>query len=438
MNLIGVTYVDLSGTARMKPALATEIDSILKNGIKTSRANMVFTCYDVLVHGTSVNISQGDLAVVPDLETFEVPSYTSGVGRFMGNLYEKDRSVSPLCPRSFFMRMIDEAKSKGYVFEVGFEAELHLVKRGEGNIILPADYYITHSQDGFNFHSRFLSDAVSAAQSVGIKLEKAHVEGGHGQLEFDVAHSSGIRAADQIVYLKDALKAVARNHGYIASFMPKIGSDWWGTGMHFHLSLWDMKADGSRGATNLFVDKNDRLGLSELAYNFIGGIIEHLPALTAITCPSVNSYKRLLQGKWNADAQAYGAGGRGAAVRIPDERGNATRLECRFPDGSCNPYLALGSILACGLEGIEKKRSPGKELTFDLSLLSDREIREKGFNLMPRSLSESTSALEKDQLLKHVMGDLLFWEYVKNKEEDIAQAADKVTQWEVDRFLDIY
>jgi glutamine synthetase len=432
LDLLGVSYVDLAGVARMKPTLSTEIDSFLENGVKTSRANLALTSYDQLVRGSSLDISQGDLAIVPDPETFVIPSYAPNVGRFLGNIYEKDKVLSAICPRDFFSRLLKSALKKGYRCEVGFEAEFHLVRR-EDRSVIPADFFVTHQQDGFDFHSKIIGEMVGALQSVGIQLEKAHVEGGHGQLEIDVAHHEGVKPADDLVYFKDAVKAVARNYGYIATFMPKIGHDWWGTGMHFHLSLWDKS-----GRNNLFYDERDKSGLSELAYQFTAGILEHLPALTAVACPSVNSYKRLLQGKWNADAQVYAFGGRGAAVRIPDERRKATRLECRFPDGSCNPYLALGAILACGLDGIERHLKPGEPLDYDLSFCSDREIREKGFKLMPRSLQESTLALERDLVLRSAMGDLLHAEFIKSREHDISQSADKVTQWEIDRFLDIY
>jgi glutamine synthetase len=434
LNLIGVSYVDLGGVSRMKPQSAREIDFILKSGFKTSRANLAMTSYDQLVRGSSLNISQGDLSVIPDINTFVIPSFLSKIGRFIGNLHEKDGSVSEVCPRSFLKGVLERASKFGYRFEVGFEAEFHLVRR-EGGSVVPADLAPVQGQDGFNLHSNFFNDALGALESVNVEVEKAHLEGGRGQVEFDVAHHSGLKPADDIVYFKEAVKAVARNHGYVASFMPKIGSDWWGTGLHFHLSLWD---SGAKENANLFFDRNGRFGLSEDALHFIGGMLYHLPALTAVCCPTVNSYRRLLQGKWNADAQAYGAGARGAAIRIPDERASATRLECRFPDGACNPYLALGCILACGLEGIEKKLDPGRPLEEDLSFLSDREIREKGFALMPRSLYEANCALEKDEFIRSAMGDLLFDEYVKHREHDIAQAADKVSQWEIDRFLDIF
>ena len=204
--------------------------------------------------------------------------------------------------------------------------------------------------------------------------------------------------------------------------------------MHLHLSLWD-----SSGAKNLFGDEKDpKMGLSKLAYNFIGGLVVHLKALSAIAAPMPNSYKRLLPGKWNSDAATYGAGARGAAIRIPDERGKSARIECRFPDATMNPYLALGAILACGLDGIENKWEPGEPLDEDVSFLNDREIKRKGLTLMPRSLGEALLELQRDDCLKRAMGEMMFEEYIKNKEQEVALMADKVTRYETDNLLDTY
>jgi glutamine synthetase len=430
--MLGVSYVDFTGISRMKPTTSGELDGMLDVGVKTSRANFAYSHTDQPVSGASMNISQGDLAIVADPATFVIPSYLNGVGRFLGDVREKDGSTSKLCTRSFYRRILERAASKGYRFEVGFEGEFHLVRREEGRVVR-LDNFLTHSQEGFNVYQQFISDLVAALRSVNVDTIKGHVEGGRGQLEFDIRHHEGIKPADDIIYFKDATKAIARQHGYIASFMPKIGHDWWGSGMHLHMSLWN----GS--GANLFADEKDKkMRLSPIAYHFIGGIVRHLSALSAVAAPMPNSYKRLLPGKWNADAAVYGAGARGAAVRIPDERGKATRIECRFPDGTMNPYLVLGSILACGLEGIEKKTDPGLALTEDISSLTDREIREKGLKLMPRSLTEALSAFERDDCLREAMGDTMFEEFILNKEQEAAQMADKVTQYEVDSELDLF
>jgi glutamine synthetase len=197
------------------------------------------------------------------------------------------------------------------------------------------------------------------------------------------------------------------------------------------MSLWDKE-------TNLFSAGKDQrgLGLSQICYHFIGGVLKHLGALSAICAPTVNSYKRILPGRWNADAMTYGPGARGAAIRIPDERAGATRIECRFPDASCNPYLAIACILAAGLEGIDRGLDPGDPMTFDASFMIDSEITGKGLRLMPRSLSEALANFETDGLVRRTLGDVLSEEFLKAKRFEISQAADRVTQWEVDRYLD--
>ena len=428
--MIGVTYVDLAGVSRMKPTVGDEIDAILERGIKTARANYALNTLDLITPGSSIDISQGDLAIVPDPNTFAIPNYVSGLGKFVGDLHEKDGRISELCTRNVLKRVLKKSSSRDYRFVVGFESEFHLVNT-QGEEIAPADLTPVHSQEGYNLHHLLITDIISALRSVGIRPTKAHIEGGHAQLEVDVAYEEALKSADEIVYFKDAVRTTARKHGLLASFMPKIGHDWWGSGMHLHMSLWDKE-------TNLFAAAKDQkgLGLSQTCYYFIGGILKHLGALSAICAPTVNSYKRILPGRWNADAMTYGPGARGAAIRIPDERAGGTRIECRFPDASCNPFLAIACILAAGLEGIDRKLDPGEPMTFDASFMSDSEITGKGLRLMPRSLSESLVYFETDGLLRRTLGDMLFEEFVKAKRFEISQAADKVTKWEVDNYLD--
>ena len=434
LTMLGVGYVDFTGLLRSKPMTVGEVDAFLDHGFKTSTANFALTHDDHHVNGASMNISEGDVAVVPDPATFAMPTYSPGVGRFLGDVRQRDGSVYPLCARSFYKRVLEKASSKGYRFRAGFEGEFHVVRRDEDGNVVRLDNYHTHAQEGFNIYQDYIKDLVAALSSMGLETTKGHMEGGLSQLEFDIKHHEGLKPADDIVYFRDAVKAVARKHGFTASFMPKIGHDWWGSGMHLHLSLWD-----SSGAKNLFGDEKDpKMGLSKLAYNFIGGLVVHLKALSAIAAPMPNSYKRLLPGKWNSDAATYGAGARGAAIRIPDERGKSARIECRFPDATMNPYLALGAILACGLDGIENKWEPGEPLDEDVSFLNDREIKRKGLTLMPRSLGEALLELQRDDCLKRAMGEMMFEEYIKNKEQEVALMADKVTRYETDSLLDIY
>ena len=201
--MLGVSYVDFAGISRMKPVTSGNLDAMLRSGVKTSRANFALSHNDSLVRGASMNVSQGDLSVVPDPKTFVTPAYSPGVGRFMGDVHEKDGSVSELCTRSFLKRVLYRAASKGYRVSMGFEGEFHLLGLEEGEA-RHIDNFYTHSQDGFNVYQDFIKDLVEALGSVGVETTKAHVEGGRGQLEFDIKHHEGIKTADDIVYFKEA------------------------------------------------------------------------------------------------------------------------------------------------------------------------------------------------------------------------------------------
>lgn len=407
--------------------------SALRDGFKTARANLDMNVATPLTPGTKLDISQGDVSIIPDPETLVFPSYAPKTARMIGDIYESDRKVSPYCTRSLLKRELAKLKSSGYSLEVGLESEFHLVKF-EGDRVVPADVSGIQTLDGYNQHLTLLEGIVRSLSSVGVKPIKVHAEGGRGQMEVDLDHRPALNAVDGYAYFKEVVRAESRKYWTLASFMPKIGADWWGSGLHVHLNLRDKKEN------NAFAAKKDprKLGLSPICYWFIGGVLKHARALSAVASPTVNSYKRLLPGRWNADAVTYGPGNRGAAVRIPDERGSATRVELRAPDNSCNLYLLLSGALAAGMEGIEEKRDPGKPLMFDASKLTDREMEAKGLMLMPRSLGEALTEFRHDKLLKQTFGRELFEEFLTQRSFEVSQAADQVTSWEVSHFLDLF
>ncbi len=431
--MVSVSYADLAGVTRSKPVVSTELESLMRNGVKTARANLDMNTITPLTPGSKLNIAQGDVSIVPDLDTLVFPSYSPATARLIGWVHEADGRLSPLCARAVMQRALERAHSHGYELVVGLESEFHLVNY-QGGRAIPADRSGIQTQAGYDEHREFFTDLVESLRSVEVDAVKAHVEGGKGQLEVDLLPQVGLKAADGFVYFKDAAKAVARKHGTIASFMPKIGAEWWGSGLHLHVNLRDSKG------RNVFSDARDarKLGLSRTAYHFIGGILERAAALCAIAAPTVNSYKRLLPGRWNADAVTYGPGNRGAAVRIPDERGDATRIELRMPDNACNIYLLLACVLAAGTDGIERRTDPGSPLLFDASKMSDRERVAQGLKLLPRSLGEALSELEMDSLFRKTLGEELFEEYVTQRSFEVSQAADQVTEWEVSHFLDLF
>ncbi len=433
ITMVSVSYADLAGVTRSKPVVSSELESLMKNGVKTARANLDMNNVTPLTPGSKLNIAQGDVSIVPDLDTLVFPSYSPATARLIGWVHEADGRLSPLCARAVMQRALERAHSDGHELVVGLESEFHLVNY-QGGMVIPADRSGIQTQAGYDEHREFFTDLVESLRSVEVDAVKVHVEGGKGQLEVDLMPQVGLKSADGFVYFKDAVKAIARKHGTIASFMPKIGADWWGNGLHVHVNLRDSKG------RNVFSDARDarKLGLSRTAYHFIGGILERAAALCAIAAPTVNSYKRLLPGRWNADAVTYGPGNRGAAVRIPDERGEATRIELRMPDNACNIYLLLACVLAAGTDGIERRADPGSPLLFDASKMSDRERVAQGLKLLPRSLGEAISELEMDSLFRKTLGEELFEEYVAQRSFEVSQAADQVTEWEVSHFLDLF
>ncbi len=433
VTMVSVSYTDISGVTRSKPVPKSELDSVLKSGFKTARANLDMNTVTPTTPGSKVDISQGDVAIVPDPETLVFPSYSPETARMVGWVVEASGKRSALCARTALQKQLQRLRSSGFSVVVGLESEFHLVRLTNGHPV-PADKSGIQTQAGFDQHRPFFTDIVRELESVEVGPVKAHVEGGRGQMEIDLAPQAGLKGADGYVYFKDVVKGVAMMHGLTASFMPKIGADWWGNGLHVHLNLADLKG------RNVFADSKDRkgLGLSRTCYSFIAGILEHAASLSAVAAPTVNSYKRLLPGRWNTDAITFGPGNRGAAVRIPDEWGNATRIELRMPDNSCNVYLMLACVLAAGRDGIERRLDPGKPLTFDASVMTDRGRRARGLKLLPRSLGEALGEFEKDQTLRKSLGEALFQEFLLQKSFEVSQAADQVTDWEVSHYLDLF
>lgn len=433
VTTVTISYVDLAGVSRSKPLVNADVRTVLRDGFKTARANLDMNVATPLTPGTRLDISQGDVSIIPDPDTLVFPSYAPGTARMIGDIHEPDGSPSPFCARTLLRTALLKLRRTGFEAEVGLESEFHLV-RLDGEKVVPTDLSGIQTLDGYNQHRELLEEIVKALSTVGVRPVKVHTEGGRGQMEIDMQHQPAMVTADGYGYFKEVVRAVSRKNGCVASFMPKIGADWWGSGLHVHLSLRNAKKG------NVFAGKDDprKLGLSPVCYHFIGGVLKHVRALCAVAAPTVNSYKRLLPGRWNADAVAYGPGNRGAAVRIPDERKDATRMELRVPDNSCNIYLLLTCLLAAGMDGIQRKLDPGDPLLFDASRMTDRERESKGLARMPRSLGEALIEFERDVLMRRTLGSALVEEFLAQRYYEDSQAADQVTTWEVSHFLDLF
>ena len=275
-----------------------------------------------------------------------------------------------------------------------------------------------------------MMEIVEALLAQGVEPEQYYAELGPGQQELPVRYADALRAADNQITVRETGRGVALKHGLLASFAPKPFPDEAGNGSHIHASLW-RRADGR----NHFHDARDRYGLSEAAYAFIGGVLAHLPALVALTAPSVNSYRRLQPRFWSSAYTAWGPDNREAAVRVASKRRGlemaSTNIELKPSDPSNNPYLALGGLLVAGLDGIARKLDPGEPALVDPDALGDEERRRRGIARLPSTLGDALDALERDEVLRAALGETLAREYLIVKRSEVRAFADKDVAFEL-------
>jgi len=281
----------------------------------------------------------------------------------------------------------------------------------------------------------FIEKLVSSLISVGFDIYQIDHEDSNGQFEINFTYTDAMTSADRYVFFRMAAGEIAREFGVICSFMPKPMATRTGSGMHMHCSIED--GDGN----NLFGDDGDtnNLGLSRLAYHFMGGLFEHAPALTALVAPSVNSYKRLVVGRslsgatWAPAYISYGDNNRTSMLRVP-----YGHLELRLSDSSCNPYLATAAVIAAGLDGIDRELDPGEPHNFNHYDFSLEEIRKMGIGILPQSLREAIDALERDALFSEQLGGDFIKEFIAIKDMEWVEYQRHVSDWEIERYLEYY
>ena len=266
---------------------------------------------------------------------------------------------------------------------------------------------------------------------MGFEIEASHHEVAQGQHEIDFKYGEALKAADNIMTFKLAVKTLAQKNGLHATFMPKPIFGINGSGMHTNMSLFK---DGK----NVFYDPDGEKGLSKEAYSFIAGLLTHIKGMCAVTNPLVNSYKRLVPGYEAPCYLAWSASNRSALIRIPAARGQATRVELRCPDPSCNPYLELAVCLAAGLDGIEKGLVPPAEITENIFAMDAKTRKAKGIESLPGSLAEAVDALEADALICETLGEHVTSQYVAGKRKEWDAFRTHVTNWEVERYIVAY
>lgn len=423
-SMVLLQYPDLNGCLRGIIIHEEDLEHAEEEGLGFGNVIMEWFATDNTmgyVDNPKYGPATGDLIAHADPETLAPMDWNEHSQRVLCNLKHPNGDSFEFCGRSLLYSIIDNME---YTASVGSEIEFNLFESRDEHGVSPeagittlGDLYDTKVLDAY---SGFFTDLNRAMKRMGYKTVGFHHESAAGHFETIIEHSEALKQADAIVSLRAATRGVANKYDIEPIFMPRPYSDQDGNSSHFHLSLWD-------GDRNLFVDESDENGLSDIAYHFIGGVLEHADGLTAVCAPTVNSYKRLQPGLWAPVDISYGFDNRSCAVRIPPERGDATRVELRFPDNATNPYLALSAAFAAGFDGIRNEIDPGEPQTENV-YSSDLE------NRIPTSLSESLRALRNDDVLTEALGHDLVEEYTKLKQNEIERYNDNISQWEIDEY----
>ena len=414
--LIRFLFVDHSGIVRGKAVSRTCLAERMVSGIGVARCRQAANVLDEVQPVPGFN-AVGEVRLRPDPTSFIVLPHAPGSASMLCDLVDAEEAPWDACPRQFLRESIASATALGVEVMAAFEPELTLCKeRPSPGQLTVLDQSLCFENAGFDIANQFAVALTRTLTQQGIEVELYHPEFERGQHELTIRPAPGLRAADAHVCQRVLTCGLAIERGLWATFAPCPAPAFRGNGNHVHLSLW-------RGGLNAFADPRDRLGLSETAYHFIGGLLAHAPALTALVAASVNSYRRLRPRLWSGCYACYGPDNRQAAVRVPSRlRGRellSTNLEFKPCDATANPYLALGALLVAGLDGVRNRSDPGEPLLDDPADLSPGELRRRGIRLLPQSLEAAITALECDEVLMTALGALRRTVYPAIKRSEI-------------------
>ena len=424
VEFIRLQFTDLFGTLKNVAITKSQLAKALDNKI--------------MFDGSSIEgfarIEESDMYLYPDYDTFEILPFRphqGKVARMICDVYKPDGTQLENDPRYILKKVLKEAEDMGYEFNVGPECEFFLFHTDDyGN---PTT--ISHEKGSFfdlgptDLGENARRDMVLNLEEMGFEVEASHHEVAPAQHEIDFKYGEALETADKIMTYKLTVKTIAKRHGLYASFMPKPKYGMCGSGMHINMSLFNKEGQ------NIFVDENDKNGLSKEAYNFIAGLMKHMRSMTAIINPIVNSYKRLVPGYEAPTYIAWSATNRSPLIRVPAARGLGTRVELRSPDCATNPYLAIAVCLAAGLDGIKNNLQPVESIQRDIYSMTDEERDEAGIENLPKNLYEAIQEMRKSDFVKGVLGKEVFKKYIKAKEEEWMEYTSQVTDWEIDRYL---
>ena len=406
VRLVRFLYCDPSGVIRGKNVHVARLASRMRDGVGLTRAQNAVNMLEAFVAVEGME-PVGEIRVVPDPDTYSLLDWVPGTAGLLCDQLGHDGLDWGSCTRSFLKRAIAQAAGQGIRVMAAFENEFYLAQEVEGTVRPWADGPV-YSSAGMDRAHEVMSDIVAALETQGLEVEQAINEYGPGQQEIAVRYADALAAADNQIKFRDTVRGVTEvMHGLIASFAPKPFADGVGSGAHIHFSLWD-----ASGSQNLLyrADAAERV-LSDLGRQFVAGVLAHLPALVALSCPSYNSYERLQPRAWAGSTVSWGVDNRECSVRVASPFWSrpmeSTNVELKACDPSCNPYLALGGLILAGLDGIARRLEPPELAAKDPSHMTEDERRRCGVRPLPGSLREALANLTADPVLFPALGELL-------------------------------
>jgi len=437
IEYILVQFVDIHGSPKVKMVPVAHFDDVVDVGAGFAGA---------AVWGMGQGPHSHDMMARVDVDTYTPLPWKAGVARFASDIYV-DNEPHMFCSRLNLKRVLAELKEKGYVFNVGIEPEHFLVVRNpDGSLALWDPHGVDNLEKpcydykGISGVMDYLKDMMDGINKLGWDSYQSDHEDANGQYEINFNYADALVTADRYTFFKMMTSQIAQKYGAIATHMPKPFANRTGSGAHIHFHLANAKT-----GENVFLDESDEygLGLSELAYHFIGGVLAHAPALCSVTSPTVNCYKRLQVGAalygsrsgflWTPAFTSYGDNNRTQMIRTA----GPGHLEDRTISAGANPYLALAAYVYAGLDGIHRELDPGEPYIGNMYELGLEEIQRRGKRMLPQSLLESLDELEKDKVIQESLG-VIYDEFIKVKRAEWKQYHAQVTQWELDRYLTLF
>ena len=429
VELIRLVFVNNSGVPRGRVVDAESLPDVLDEGTNVTHAMQSFNALDRLAPEGRYGPA-GEVRVVPDPESYTELPYADRAAIMLADLHDLDGEPWTAGPRAQLGEYLDNIGAKGYVPRLSFESEFYYTRETDDGETVPFDETTCFATGGMQSAHDIILDTVDALKAQGMGLSAYYPEYGPGQQELVVDHDAGLAASDTQILFKETVNAVAESHDVGATFRPTPFDGLPGNGCHIHLSVW-------REGENVLYDPDadGRYPLSEAGRHFVGGLLEHAPALVAVTAPTVESYNRLTPGMWASAYACWGHDNREAMVRVPsvdsDDPESTLRIEFKPSDNTNNPYLAQLGLLAAGFDGIERELDPGEPLNQDPGGVDESELDARDIDRLPESLSAALDALEADEVLANALGEPLHGSYLEVKRSEWAQSTED-EEWKTD------